>query len=109
MLCIVFLRYELCLSSARTPTLVLFANLKLAEISLLKLVIFASQVIVIFFEGIFRMFIYALIAANIVSIVVCHYIAKSRGAKPVFWGIMGAIFGPLAIPFALFAKPINQA
>ena len=49
--------------------------------------------------------IYALVAVNILSIFICHYIAKSRAAHPVFWGVMGAIFGPLAIPFALFAKP----
>jgi len=54
------------------------------------------------------MFIYTLVALNIASIVICHYIAKSRGAKPVIWAVMGAIFGPLAIPFALFAKPINK-
>jgi len=50
------------------------------------------------------MMIYILIALNIASIFVCHYIAKSRGAKPVFWGVMGAIFGLLAIPFAFMAK-----
>ena len=52
------------------------------------------------------MFYFVLIAINILSIFLCHNIAKSRGAKPVFWGVMGALFGPLAIPFALFAKPI---
>ena len=36
---------------------------------------------------------------------ICHYLAKSRGANPVFWGVMGIIFGPLAIPFVFFAKP----
>lgn len=51
------------------------------------------------------MMIYILIGLNIASIFVCHFIAKSRGAKPVFWGVMGAIFGPLAIPFAFIAKP----
>ena len=49
--------------------------------------------------------IYILIALNIASIFVCHYIATSRGAKPVFWGVMGALFGPLAIPFVFMAKP----
>jgi len=51
------------------------------------------------------MMIYILIALNIASIFVCHYIAKSRGAKPVFWGVLGAFIGPLAIPFAFMAKP----
>ena len=36
--------------------------------------------------------------------VICHYLAKNRGANPVFWGVMGLVFGPLAIPFVLMAK-----
>ncbi|MCP3872603.1 MAG: hypothetical protein GY699_05525 [Desulfobacteraceae bacterium] len=31
-------------------------------------------------------------------------IAEKRGAKVMFWAIMGEVFGPLAIPFAFFAK-----
>jgi len=38
------------------------------------------------------------------SIIVCHQLAKRRGKDPVFWGLMGAIFGPLAIPFVYFSK-----
>jgi hypothetical protein len=44
-------------------------------------------------------------AINIACIILCHQIAKRRGANPVFWGVMGALFGPLAIPFVFFAKP----
>ena len=51
------------------------------------------------------MVIYFLLAINVTCIPVCHYIAKSRGAKAVFWGVMGAVFGPLAVPFALLSKP----
>jgi len=51
------------------------------------------------------MMICILIALTIASIFVCHYIAKSREAKPVFWGALGTIVGPLAIPFAFMAKP----
>jgi len=50
------------------------------------------------------MFLLLLVVLNIVCIVVCHMIAKSRGAKPVFWGLMGALFGPFAIPFAYRSK-----
>ena len=39
------------------------------------------------------------------SVVACHAIAKRRGRNPVFWGLMGLLFGPLAIPFALLAGP----
>lgn len=51
------------------------------------------------------MIIYTLLAINIICIFVYHYIAKSRGAKTVFWGVMGAVLGPLAVPFALLSKP----
>jgi hypothetical protein len=51
------------------------------------------------------MIVYAIPAIFIASMFACHAIAKSRGAKPVFWVVMGALFGPLAIPFAFFAKP----
>jgi hypothetical protein len=42
---------------------------------------------------------------TLVSIIACHAIARRRGGNAVFWGIMGALFGPLAIPFAFLAKP----
>lgn len=51
------------------------------------------------------MIVYLLVAVNILSIFVCHAVAQSRGTKPVFWGLMGAIFGPLAIPFAYRSQP----
>ena len=38
------------------------------------------------------------------SVVACHAIAKRRGRNPVFWGLMGLLFGPLAIPFAAAAR-----
>jgi uncharacterized membrane protein len=40
----------------------------------------------------------------VISMIACHFIAKRRGADPVFWGVMGAIFGPLAITVLLVAK-----
>lgn len=40
----------------------------------------------------------------IFSAAACHLIARQRGSNPVFWGLMGAIFGPLAIPFAFVSK-----
>ena len=50
------------------------------------------------------MFLAILLLIAILSIVVCHVLAKRRGANPVFWGMMGAVFGPLAIPFVFFKK-----
>ncbi len=37
-------------------------------------------------------------------VVACHYVAKKRGRDPVFWGIMGAILGPLALLFLLLSN-----
>jgi hypothetical protein len=50
----------------------------------------------------------ASVAINIVCVILCHRIAKRRGAKPVFWGVMGALFGPFAIPFVFLAKPKTE-
>jgi hypothetical protein len=46
-----------------------------------------------------------LILITLASALVCHAIARRRGSKPVFWAIMGALFGPLAIPFAFLSRP----
>ena len=45
-----------------------------------------------------------LVGTFIISAVLCHFIAKNRGANAVFWGVMGAVFGPLAIPFVFLSK-----
>ena len=37
----------------------------------------------------------------LVSIVLCHGLARRKGRKPSFWVLMGALFGPLAIAFLL--------
>lgn len=39
---------------------------------------------------------------NLVGVVVCHNVARSRGSrKVVFWTTMGVLFGFFAIPFVL--------
>lgn len=50
---------------------------------------------------------YAVVAIVIISGAICHTIAKHRQADARFWGFMGGCFGPLAIPFVFFAKPIT--
>ena len=45
-----------------------------------------------------------LFVLNILSVFFCIYIAKSRGAKTRFWGVMGLIFGPFSIPFVFLSK-----
>jgi hypothetical protein len=42
-----------------------------------------------------------LLALNAVA---CNLIAKKRGANPTFWGAMGLLFGPLAIPFVFMSR-----
>lgn len=53
------------------------------------------------------MYIAASLLLFIASAIICHLIATRRGANPVFWGVMGGVSGPLAIPFVLFCKPNN--
>lgn len=45
----------------------------------------------------------------LVSATLCHVLAKQRGANPVFWGMMGVLFGPFAIPFVFLAKPVVKS
>lgn len=47
-----------------------------------------------------------MLALFLSSAVTCHVMAKSRGHDAVFWGVMGATFGPLAIP-ALLLVPVR--
>ena len=44
----------------------------------------------------------------IISAIICHYLAKKRGANVAFWGVMGLVFGPLAIPFAFLSKSAKR-
>ncbi len=41
---------------------------------------------------------------NLISMVMCLYVAKKRRLNKVFWVLMGSLFGPLAIPFVLLSK-----
>jgi len=48
---------------------------------------------------------FILLVLTIVSVFACFYIAKSLKGQSYYWAFMGAIFGPLAIPFAFLSKP----
>ena len=50
------------------------------------------------------MYIAIFILIFIVSAVICHFVAKRKGKRPVFWGVMGGVFGPLAIIFLFLLK-----
>lgn len=54
------------------------------------------------------MIVIVLVALYIASIFGCYFIAKYRDADTVYWGMMGALFGPLALPFVFFAKTKNR-
>jgi hypothetical protein len=45
-----------------------------------------------------------LIILSLVSMLVCYLISRSRSADRTYWSVMGLLLGPLAIPFAFFAK-----
>ncbi len=46
--------------------------------------------------------------ASLIGIVICHTIAKKRGTNTLFWSVMGALFGPLAILFLSFQNQKMQ-
>ena len=41
----------------------------------------------------------------VISLWVCHSVAKKRGLNRRYWQMMAIIFGPFAIPFVFLAKP----
>jgi len=47
---------------------------------------------------------FIIICLLVISAAICHLIAKHRGANKIFWGVMGGLFGPVAIPFVFLAK-----
>ena len=44
----------------------------------------------------------------IICAAICYSVAKKRNAAVSFWVVMGAIFGPLALPFVFMAKPKDK-
>ena len=51
-----------------------------------------------------------LCAINLVGIIACNRIAKSRGSKHVvFWTTMGVLLGPIPIPFLIWLNPAGSA
>ncbi len=45
-----------------------------------------------------------LVCIVLLSTEICYWVAKKRGAKISFWVVMGACFGPFAVPFVFFAN-----
>jgi NhaP-type Na+/H+ or K+/H+ antiporter len=46
-----------------------------------------------------------LVLGILLFVYLARILARRKGLDPVFWGVMGALFGPLALPFILLAKP----
>lgn len=47
---------------------------------------------------------YLLIVLTVISVGICYYAANKRGLSKPYWVFLGALFGPLAIPFVFLAK-----
>jgi len=50
-----------------------------------------------------------LLLSILLFIVLGHVLAKRKGLNPVFWGVMGGMFGPFMLPFIILAKPHNPS
>jgi len=46
-----------------------------------------------------------LVLMPIVCAAICYSVAKKRNSTVPFWVVMGALFGPLALPFVFMSKP----
>ncbi|WP_369929411.1 hypothetical protein [Xanthomonas sp. NCPPB 2632] len=49
-------------------------------------------------------FVIALVIFELVCIVLCVHLARRKFANVVFWGAMGAVFGPLALIALLLSR-----
>ncbi len=49
-----------------------------------------------------------LLVVSALSAFICQTIADKRGLKPIFWGVLGFLFGPLVILIVLLVKPSEQ-
>jgi len=47
---------------------------------------------------------YIIVGIFMVSTGICHYFAKKKRLKAPFWVVLGALIGPVAIPFVLITK-----
>ncbi|MEM1143122.1 MAG: hypothetical protein AAGI88_11120 [Pseudomonadota bacterium] len=49
----------------------------------------------------------AMVLICAVSSGINYVIANRRGARASFWVVMGALLGPLSIPFVFFSRPVS--
>ncbi|MFT7243958.1 MAG: hypothetical protein ACI82A_001308 [Candidatus Azotimanducaceae bacterium] len=48
---------------------------------------------------------YVLVGIMIVCAGICFSVAKKKGLSTRLWVVLGALFGPFALPFVFLAKP----
>jgi hypothetical protein len=49
-----------------------------------------------------------LLIINLISMILCFFVAKHRKAKILYWLFASLLVGPLAIPFVFFSKPVDD-
>jgi hypothetical protein len=49
-----------------------------------------------------------LIIINLISMILCFFVAKHRKAKILYWLLVSLLVGPLAIPFVFLSKPVDE-
>ncbi len=54
-----------------------------------------------------NLLLFASIGMILLFVIIGHMLARRKGLNPVFWGVMGGLFGPLILPFLFLAKPRN--
>jgi len=56
-----------------------------------------------------EIFLAVYLISTAASILICHFIAKARGANSIEWAVNAMIFSVLAIPFVFFCKPVKTS
>jgi hypothetical protein len=51
-----------------------------------------------------NIYLFLSIGLIVLSVYLGHVLARRKGLNPVFWGVMGGIFGPFMLPFLLLTK-----
>lgn len=63
------------------------------------------------YSGLDYLLVAVTLVLTITSAIICHRIAKNQHGDLVFWGVLGFLIGPAAIPFTLFlaGRTLNRS
>jgi uncharacterized membrane protein YobD (UPF0266 family) len=50
-----------------------------------------------------------LLILNLICMILCYSVAKSRKANKTFWLLAALLVGPFAVPFVFFSKPVVES